>query len=122
MSSTLNPDNTPLDPDSGGTPGGDTLGPSDSSDSGSDTRGAKRRPFDIDSELDAHALERGEAAGAAGTDRAGTGERASADGDSTWVDSEDIAPDRTDSIADEAEAFADAEARARAEAERGQRR
>ncbi|ALK30025.1 hypothetical protein [Burkholderia plantarii] len=122
MNSTLNPDNTPLDSGASGAPDGDTLGPSDSSDSGSDTRGAKRRPFDIDSELDAHALERGEAAGAAGTDRAGTGERASADGDSTLVDSGDIEPDRTDSIADEAEALEDAEARARAEAERGLRR
>ncbi|WP_186229435.1 chemotaxis protein [Burkholderia gladioli] len=97
MNSTLNPDNEPLDPDDG-RPVADTLGPSDSSDSGSDTRGAKRRPFDIDSELDAHALERGEAAGAAGTDRAGTGERASADGDAGLVDNEDIEPDRTDRL------------------------
>jgi hypothetical protein len=101
MSSTLNPDNEPLDPSGGTGHDADTLGPSDSSDSGSDTRGAKRRPFDVDDELDAHALERGAAAGAAGTDRAGTGERASADGDSNFVDSADIEPDRTGRLADD---------------------
>ncbi|ACR28330.1 hypothetical protein [Burkholderia glumae] len=122
MSSTLNPDNTPLESGVGSSSDGDALGPSDSSDSGSDTRGAKRRPFDIDDELDAHALERGEAAGAAGTDRAGTGERASADGDSTLTDSADIEPDRTESLADEADALEDAEAQARADTVRDRQR
>ncbi|MEX3629239.1 MAG: chemotaxis protein [Burkholderia sp.] len=111
MNSTLNPDNEPLDPNcgDGGRPEGDTLGPSDSSDSGSAARGAKRRPFDIDSELDAHALERGEAAGAAGADRAGTGERASADGDAGLVDNADIEPDRTDRLVDEGDGVDDPE-------------
>ncbi|MCM2492637.1 hypothetical protein [Burkholderia glumae] len=122
MSSTLNPDNTPLESGVGSSSDGDALGPSDSSDSGSDTRGAKRRPFDIDDELDAHALERGEAAGAAGTDRAGTGERASADGDSTLTDSADIEPDRTESLADEADALEDAQAQARADTVRDRQR
>ncbi|QKM46673.1 hypothetical protein B7760_00672 [Burkholderia glumae] len=122
MSSTLNPDNTPLESGVGSSSDGDALGPSDSSDSGSDTRGAKRRPFDIDDELDAHALERGEAAGAAGTDRAGTGERASADGDSTLTDSADIEPDRTESLADEADALEDAEAQTRADTVRDRQR
>ena len=38
-----------------------SLGPSDSSDSGSDVAGAKRHAFDVDDELDNHALETGEA-------------------------------------------------------------
>lgn len=97
MNSTLNPDNEPID-SGDGRPEGDKVGPSNSSDSGSDTRGAKRRPFDIDSELDAHALERGEAAG---TDRASIGERASADGDAGLVDNEVIEPDLTDRLDDD---------------------
>jgi hypothetical protein len=71
-----------------------SLGPSDSSDSGSDVAGAKRHEFDVDSELDNHALEAGEAELASDTDRAGTGERASADGDSTLDENEDIDVDR----------------------------
>ncbi len=71
-----------------------SLGPSDSSDSGSDMAGAKRHAFDIDDELDNHALETGEAELASDTDRAGTGERASADGDSTLEQNEDIDVDR----------------------------
>ena len=71
-----------------------SLGPSDSSDSGSDMAGAKRHAFDIDDELDNHALETGEAELASDTDRAGTGERASADGDSTLAQNEDIDVDR----------------------------
>jgi len=72
------------------------LGPSDSSDSGSDIAGAKRHDFDRDTELDEHALETGEAELASDTDRAGTGERASADGDSTLEEDADIVPDRID--------------------------
>jgi hypothetical protein len=71
-----------------------SLGPSDSSDSGSDMAGAKRHEFDVDDELDNHALETGEAELASDTDRAGTGERASADGDSTLEQNEDIDVDR----------------------------
>jgi hypothetical protein len=71
-----------------------SLGPSDSSDSGSDVAGAKRHAFDVDDELDNHALEAGDAELASDTDRAGTGERASADGDSTLDDNEDIDVDR----------------------------
>jgi hypothetical protein len=73
-----------------------TLGPSDSSDSGSDVAGAKRHDFDRDSELDNHALETGDGELASDTDRAGTGERAAADGDSTLDENRDIDIDRVD--------------------------
>jgi hypothetical protein len=56
--------------------------------------GAKRHAFDVDSELDNHALEAGEAELASDTDRAGTGERAAADGDSTLDPNDDIDVDR----------------------------
>ncbi len=97
MSSTLDPDNVP----SSGNPaptGHETgaLGPSDSSDTGSDIAGAKRHDFDRDTELDEHALETGDAELASDTDRAGTGERAAADGDSTLIEDADIEPDRID--------------------------
>jgi hypothetical protein len=70
------------------------LGPSDSSDSGSDTFGAKRHEFDVDSELDNHPLEAGEAELGSDTDRYGTGERASADGDANLRENDDIEPDQ----------------------------
>jgi hypothetical protein len=73
-----------------------TLGPSDSSDSGSDVAGAKRHEFDRDTELDNHALETGDRELASDTDRAGTGERAAADGDSTLDENSDIDVDRVD--------------------------
>ncbi|MEQ5844400.1 MULTISPECIES: chemotaxis protein [Paraburkholderia] len=95
MSSTLNPDEEPQRPQetrTAGTTG--ALGPSDSSDSGSDVAGAKRYAFDVDSELDNHALEEGDAALGSNTDRAGTGERAAADGDSKQTGERDIEPDR----------------------------
>lgn len=95
--STLDPDNFP--PESNPEPSGretGALGPSDSSDSGSDIAGAKRHEFDRDTELDEHALETGDAELASDTDRAGTGERSSADGDSTLIDDADIEPDRID--------------------------
>lgn len=94
MSSTLNPDEEPQQvvKQTAGTTG--ALGPSDSSDSGSDVAGAKRHEFDVDSELDNHALETGDAALGSDTDRAGTGERADADGDSTRALDADIEPDR----------------------------
>ena len=97
MSSTLDPDNIPTS-GNGESSGRETgaLGPSDSSDSGSDIAGAKRHEFDKDTELDQHALEIGDAELASDTDRAGTGERSSADGDSTLTDDADIEPDRID--------------------------
>ncbi|KWF22736.1 hypothetical protein [Burkholderia pseudomultivorans] len=99
--STLNPDNEPAGPDddnAGRGRDGRALGPSDSSDSGSDTAGARRHVFDVDTPLDEHALERGDAALDSDTDRAGTGERASADGDATLEDAADIEPDRTERL------------------------
>jgi hypothetical protein len=94
MSSTLNPDEEPhqVVKETSGTTG--ALGPSDSSDSGSDVAGARRHVFDVDSELDNHALETGDAELGSDTDRAGTGERAAADGDSTLNADSDIEPDR----------------------------
>ncbi|APA88765.1 chemotaxis protein [Paraburkholderia sprentiae WSM5005] len=93
MSSTLNPDEEPQQTvkQTSGTTG--ALGPSDSSDSGSDVAGAKRHEFDVDTELDNHALETGDAELASDTDRAGTGERASADGDSALELDRDIEAD-----------------------------
>jgi hypothetical protein len=69
------------------------LGPSDSSDSGSDVQGEVRRPGDIEDELDAHALGQSEAELASDTDRNGTGEAASADGDNHLEPDGDILPD-----------------------------
>ena len=103
MSSTLDPDNVPT-PGNTEASGHETgaLGPSDSSDSGSDIAGAKRHDFDRDTELDEHALETGDAELASDTDRAGTGERSAADGDSTLIDDADISPDRIIDTPDEA--------------------
>ncbi|MFC0399411.1 chemotaxis protein [Paraburkholderia rhizosphaerae] len=96
MGSTLNPDEGDLDrptvKQTANTTG--TLGPSDSSDSGSDVAGAKRHEFDRDTELDNHALETGDEELASDTDRFGTGERAAADGDSTLDENSDIDVDR----------------------------
>jgi hypothetical protein len=96
MSSTLNPDEEPQQQvkQTSGTIG--ALGPSDSSDSGSDVAGAKRHEFDVDSKLDNHALETGDTDLGSDTDGSGTDERAAADGDSTLVDNADIEPDRID--------------------------
>lgn len=80
------------------------LGPSDSSDSGSDTVGAKRYPFDQDDPLDAHALVQGPDELASDTDRYGSGERASADGDGNLEPNADILPDR---LGEEAEDLPD---------------
>lgn len=97
MSSTLDPDNNLLQPH---VPGHDTeaLGPGDSSDTGSDTIGAKRHDFDRDTALDNHALETGMAEQGSDTDRAGTGERAAADGDETIELDADVMPDRIEQI------------------------
>lgn len=94
--STLDPDNDLPQPD---VPGRDTgaLGPGDSSDSGSDVAGAKRHDFDRDTELDNHALETGETEARSDSDSAGTGERASADGDETLSPDADVMPDRVES-------------------------
>ncbi|MGF6965040.1 hypothetical protein OKW43_002045 [Paraburkholderia sp. WC7.3g] len=93
MSSTLDPDEEPQKTvkQTSGTTG--ELGPSDSSDSGSDVAGAKRHVFDVDTELDNHALETGDTELGSDTDRSGTGERASADGDSTLEFDRDIEAD-----------------------------
>ncbi|WP_097190643.1 chemotaxis protein [Caballeronia arationis] len=102
--STLNP------PDEGSVEigkghGTGALGPSDSSDSGSDVQGEKRYPGDIEDELDAHALGQSQAELASDTDRYGTGEAASADGDNNLETDSDILPDEvedeTRSIGDE---------------------
>src|SRR6478735_6349355 len=76
-----------------------SLGPSDSSDSGSDVQGEKRYPGDIEDELDAHALGQSKAELNSDTDRFGTGETASADGDNNLEADADILPDE---IEDEA--------------------
>ncbi|MGF6529285.1 hypothetical protein P3T20_000058 [Paraburkholderia sp. GAS206C] len=96
MSSTLNPDEEPQHEVRETASSTGALGPSDSSDSGSDVAGAKRHVFDVDSELDNHALETGDAELRSDTDRHGTGERAAADGDATLSPDADIVPDRVD--------------------------
>lgn len=74
------------------------LGPSDSSDSGSDVQGEKRYPGDIEDELDAHALGQSKAELNSDTDRNGTGETASADGDNNLEADADILPDGVDDV------------------------
>lgn len=69
------------------------LGPSDSSDSGSDVQGEMRHPGDIEDELDAHAIGQSKAELNSDTDRYGTGEMASADGDNNLETDSDILPD-----------------------------
>jgi hypothetical protein len=80
------------------------LGPSDSSDSGSDVQGEKRYPGDIEDELDAHAIGQSAAELNSDTDRYGTGEMASADGDNNLQPDSDILPD---GVEDEARAIDD---------------
>ena len=77
------------------------LGPSDSSDTGSDVQNAGRHGFDVDSDLDEHAIEQGPDELDSDTDRYGTGERASADGDGKLKPNADILPDELDGLADE---------------------
>ncbi|KMY86775.1 hypothetical protein BUMB_01065 [Candidatus Paraburkholderia calva] len=72
------------------------LGPSDSSDSGSDVQGEMRRPGDIEDELDAYALGQSEAELASDTDRYGRGEAASAAGDNHLEPDADILPDEVE--------------------------
>ncbi|MGB7481256.1 MAG: chemotaxis protein [Burkholderiaceae bacterium] len=75
-----------------------SLGPSDSSDSGSDTQGARRTPQDIDSPLDQHALPLGPDEMEGDSDRFGSGERASADGDAKLTPDADIRPDHEQEV------------------------
>jgi hypothetical protein len=93
--STLDPDNTPS---AQPLPGHDTraLGPSDSSDSGSDTVHARQQALGPPDEVDRHALGQGEAELHSDTDRHGTGERATADGDSNLRPDGDVLPDSAD--------------------------
>jgi hypothetical protein len=97
--STLNP-NEEGEVEVGKGHGTGALGPSDSSDSGSDVQGEKRYPGDIEDELDQHALGQSQAELDSDTDRYGTGELASADGDNNLEADADILPDE---IEDESE-------------------
>jgi hypothetical protein len=85
--STLDPDNLPAQPDRDVRKGHSTgaLGPSDSSDSGSDVQGA-RPPGPGDSELDSD------------SDAEGTGERASVGSDTPAPDGGDIDVDHVESV------------------------
>ncbi|MEM5326346.1 chemotaxis protein [Paraburkholderia sp. JHI2823] len=94
--STLDPDNEPVQPENAPGHDNEALGPGDSSDTGSDTVGAKRHDFDRDTELDEHALEAGEEEAHSDSDRSGTGERAAADGDENLRPDDDILPDSID--------------------------
>jgi hypothetical protein len=90
-SSTLDPDNFPARPDRrlGAGHGTGALGPSDSSDSGSDLVGAPGLPLDVQDE--------GDVALDSATDSGGTGERA-ASGLETVHDGADIDVDHVESI------------------------
>jgi hypothetical protein len=72
------------------------LGPSDSSDSGSDVQGEKRYPGDIEDEIDEHALGQSKAELDSDTDRYGTGEAASSEGDNNFEADSDILPDEVE--------------------------
>jgi hypothetical protein len=72
------------------------LGPSDSSDGGSDVQGEKRYPGDIEDEIDGHAVGQSKAELDSDTDRYGTGEMASADGDNNLQADSDILPDEVE--------------------------
>jgi hypothetical protein len=72
------------------------LGPSDSSDSGSDVQGEKRYPGDIEDEVDEHAVGQSKAELESDTDRYGTGEAASSEGDNNLEVDSDILPDEVE--------------------------
>jgi hypothetical protein len=72
------------------------LGPSDSSDSGSDVQGEKRYPGDIEDEIDEHALGQSKVELDSDTDRYGTGEAASSEGDNNFEADSDILPDEVE--------------------------
>jgi len=88
--------------------GTDVLGPSDSSDTGSDIQGADGAIETEDIGLDAEDIRRAPGAGAdigdanldSDTDRFGTGERAEAGRDTLQRDAPDIAPDRVEGTGD----------------------
>jgi|SRR5688572_17436101 len=92
MSSTLTPDNLPAGPDRRIHQGHGTsaLGPSDSSDSGSDLQGA----------LDTAGAEIGDDDLDSDSDRSGTGERAAASPDTPVRDGADIGTDHIEQIPD----------------------
>jgi hypothetical protein len=106
----------------------DRLGPSDSSDSGSDVQLQRPMPTrpDTPDELGSLPAHRGST-----SDSQGTGERASAPGDAEDRDGDDIVPDQTEDIGadtgeaggaeDEAELSAEREAELRAEREEAER-
>jgi len=85
----------------------DALGPSDSSDSGSDVRHERRMPTAPDTPDELGAVT---ARGDSTTDALGTGERASAAGDAEGRSGGDIVPDRTDELASDIDVEADAQA------------
>jgi hypothetical protein len=94
--STLNPDDEPQHQvrETASTSG--ALGPSDSSAAAATQRAPAATSSMSISELDNHALETGDAKLGSNTDRHGTGERASADGDANLSADADIEPDRVD--------------------------
>ncbi|HEY8026735.1 MAG TPA: hypothetical protein VIF60_19505 [Burkholderiaceae bacterium] len=103
--STLDPDNLPGLPDRSLGRGHDigTLGPGDTSDSGSDMKGTVRRKGTQRQRLTADAEELDElrgipAADESDTDSQGTGERASVDRDDEYVDGADIEVDHIEKI------------------------
>jgi hypothetical protein len=85
----------------------DALGPSDSSDSGSDVRQQRRMATAPDTPDELGAVT---ARGDSTTDALGTGERASAAGDAEGRSGADIVPDRTDELASDADIEGDAQA------------
>jgi hypothetical protein len=95
----------------------DTLGPSDSSDTGSDVRLERRMPTapDTPDELGAVTASRDST-----TDALGTGERASAAGDAEGRSGADIAPDRTDELGADTDVESDAQAEIEREPPRAQ--
>ena len=76
----------------------ESLGPSDSSDSGSDVRHERRMATTPDTPNELGAVP---ARGASTTDASGTGERASAMGDAEDRDGEDLLPGHADDIAED---------------------
>lgn len=106
-SSTLDPDNAPILPDqpSGKGPGhgNDALGPSDTSDSGSDVQGGVTRTSKRRSQVrvpltDAGQLDGLPAAESSDTDSRGTGERASVEPDGENADGADVDVDRIETF------------------------
>jgi hypothetical protein len=95
----------------------DALGPSDSSDSGSDVRHERRMPTAPDTPDELGAVT---AHVDSTSDALGTGERASAAGDAEGRSGADIVPDRADQLASDTDVEADAQADLEREAPRAQ--